>query len=277
MEFGVSLSPKPFAVAVPWLFAGDLPRGLAAASALGHDVVELSLRSADDIDIRSLRDELARLGLRVSAITTAPAKILDGLVMSSADADVRRATVERLIAVLDLAGELRADLIIGGIRGRLEGTPDARSRQREHVIECMRVCARRAAALAVRLLLEPINRYESNLVNRASEGAELLAEVGEPCAGLLLDTFHMNIEEPCIESSLREVSHLLGYVHIADSNRMAPGCGHIDFGAVLATLVEIGFAGPLVAEILPLPDDETAARTAAEFVAARLGACHARA
>jgi 5-keto-L-gluconate epimerase len=129
----------------------------------------------------------------------------------------------------------------------------------------MRDCARRAAGLGVTLLLEPINRYETNFVNTAAEGIALLEEIGEPSMKLLLDTFHMNIEERTLAGALRAAGDRLGYVHIADSNRRAPGQGHIDFPAVMSALDAIAYRGMLVAEILPLPDDVEAARLTVAF------------
>ena len=75
----------------------------------------------------------------------------------------------------------------------------------------------------------------------------------------------MNIEEVSITDAIRRAASRLGYVHLVDSNRHAPGQGHLPFASILGVLDEIGFAGPLVAEVIPLPDDETAARDTAAF------------
>jgi sugar phosphate isomerase/epimerase len=76
----------------------------------------------------------------------------------------------------------------------------------------------------------------------------------------------MNIEERDFATTIRRVGDRLGYVHLADSNREAPGQGHINFGEVFQALDDTGYSGPLVAEVLPLPDDLTAARRAASFL-----------
>ena len=123
----------------------------------------------------------------------------------------------------------------------------------------MRECAVYAGRRDVLILLEPINRYETDVVNTAEQGAELIEACGCGNVKLLLDTFHMNIEEPSIEDSIRKAGEHLGYIHFADSNRHAPGMGHTAFESILETLTEIGYAGPIVLEILPWPDDEQAA------------------
>ncbi len=77
--------------------------------------------------------------------------------------------------------------------------------------------------------------------------------------GLLLDTFHMNIEEPSIVESIRMSKDHLFHFHIADSNRWYPGAGHIGFGKILEILTQISYQGFISAEILPLPDSDSAA------------------
>ena len=81
----------------------------------------------------------------------------------------------------------------------------------------------------IRLALEPINRYETTLINNAAQGLELIERVGADNFGLLLDTFHMNIEEPSIEDSIRQTGDRIFHFHVADSNRWYPGAGHLDF------------------------------------------------
>jgi sugar phosphate isomerase/epimerase len=120
--------------------------------------------------------------------------------------------------------------------------------------------------LDVHLLVEPINRYETNFINTAQDGIELIEAIGHPCVKLLLDTFHMNIEEidPCI--TIRKAAKHLGYVHFADSNRQAPGRGHINFQAIADVLAEIGYRGFINAEILPIPDDEQALLQTGQYI-----------
>ena len=100
-------------------------------------------------------------------------------------------------------------------------------------------------------MIEPINRYESNVINRLDQGLELIHTIDSEHIKLLPDTYHMNIEEQSIEKSLIEAGSCIDYVHFADNNRMAPGWGHIDFSKILATLKEIAYAGPIGVEILP--------------------------
>jgi sugar phosphate isomerase/epimerase len=111
----------------------------------------------------------------------------------------------------------------------------------------------------VPLLYEPLNRYETNLLNRQLEAAQFLEARGIANVKLLCDLFHMNIEEVSNAATLRACGRHVGHVHFADSNRQAIGFGHTDAASVIAALKDIGFAGYLSGEILPLPDSEAAA------------------
>jgi len=124
-----------------------------------------------------------------------------------------------------------------------------------------------AAERGVELVVEPINRYETNFLNTVAEALAFLDEVAAPNVGLLFDTFHANIEEPSLAASLRAASPRLRHVHVADSNRWAPGSGHLDFAAIIATLRALGYDGWLSAEILPLPGnaEQAAAQTIAHL------------
>ena len=100
---------------------------------------------------------------------------------------------------------------------------------------------------------------ETDLIVTVSEGLELIEKVGADNFGLLLDTFHMNIEEPSIEQSIRRAGDSIFHFHVADSNRWYPGAGHLDFKLIVDVLNEIDYTGYLSAEILPLPNPDTCA------------------
>jgi sugar phosphate isomerase/epimerase len=116
----------------------------------------------------------------------------------------------------------------------------------------------------VRFAIEPINRYETDLLNDVQSGLRFLERLGQDNVGLLLDTFHMNIEERNLIESIRLARTRLFHFHVADSNRWYPGAGHIDFRSVLATLDDIDYSGFVSAEILPMPDPDSAAKNTIE-------------
>jgi len=119
-----------------------------------------------------------------------------------------------------------------------------------------------AESVGAAILLEPLNRYESNSLPRQEDGAAIVREVGSPAVRLMSDTFHMHIEEPDTPAAIRAVGDTIGHVHLADNTRREPGSGDIDFAAILAALREVGFTGHMAFECgLTGPADEVLPRS----------------
>jgi RpiB/LacA/LacB family sugar-phosphate isomerase len=263
-QFAVALSPRR-TVFGPVLFADRFLEGLQAAAQVGFQKIEISLRHPDDFPNKELDNILSQSGLGLSAIATGQSCLHDDLCLCSPSSDLCQMTVDSLKAYMHIGKRLGSVVIIGGIRGRLTGSVQEMNEQRQRAIAAIRDCAAYARELGVPLVLECINRYETNFICSVDEGLAALDEVGDPDLKLLLDTFHMNIEEPDIVESIQKVAGRLGYIHFSDSNRQAPGCGHIDFIRVLDTLKSIGYTGTISTEVLPIPDDSTALNKVAEF------------
>jgi D-psicose/D-tagatose/L-ribulose 3-epimerase len=103
--------------------------------------------------------------------------------------------------------------------------------------------------------MELLNRYEAHLLNNAEQGLQFVREVGAPNVGLLLDTYHMNIEEADLPQAIKNANDKLFLFHAADSNRQAVGRGHIDWGAIQRALQAIGYAGDVIFECVPVGPD----------------------
>jgi sugar phosphate isomerase/epimerase len=153
------------------------------------------------------------------------------------------------------------------MRGRIDWFPVKEAEAaRAQIIDALGALTDYAAPYGVRITLEPANRYEVDFVRSTQEALEVVAEVARPGFGLMLDVFHMNIEDASIEDSLRQARPVLWHIHIADSNRLPPGQGHLDFASIIATLREIGYEGYLSGEMSPRPDPDTAARVTIEYM-----------
>ncbi len=239
-------------------FSGDLADNLSCIAGLGYCGVELAIRDPKLVNLESLVEFLHRFGLAVPAIGTGQAWNEEGLSFTDPDPAVRRAAIERIKSHVPLAKRFNAVIIIGLIRGKfVEGVEKSEAMQ--WLTQALRECSLTAESDGVRLALEPINRYETSLINSAHEGMELVSWVNSPNFGLLLDTFHMNIEEVNITSSLHFCGDRIFHFHVADSNRWNPGKGHLDFQSILGSLKNIGYDGYISGEFLPLPDAVTAA------------------
>jgi sugar phosphate isomerase/epimerase len=240
-------------------FKGDFASNVARIAEMGYTGVELAIRDPDLINIEELQGVLAAHGLIVPAIGTGQAWGEEKLSFTSCDPEVRAAAVERIKRHFDLATHFNAIIIIGLIRGM---TPAGQTHEQSiaYLIENLRECAYLASSQKVRLSLEPINRYETDLIHTVEESLNLLEQIGADNLGLLLDTFHMNIEEPVIEASIRAAGDRIFHFHVADSNRWYPGAGHLDFQSILNTLRATGYQGYVSGEFLPKPDSILAAQ-----------------
>jgi sugar phosphate isomerase/epimerase len=113
--------------------------------------------------------------------------------------------------------------------------------------------------MGVGIAFEPLNRYETSLLNTVEEGLSFIEKINSKSLGMLLDTFHMNIEKPSIEKSMCLAGDRIFHFHYADSNRNYPGHGHLDFKSVMRTLVDIGYQGFVSGEHRAYPDPLMAA------------------
>jgi len=247
------------------LLSGTFSEKLHKAHRLGYDGVELLIRDPSKIDVSTVTAAARSAGIQVAALNTGGASALDGLSLTCASRQVRLNAMKRLESFVDLATEWETMVDIGLMRGRLDAIRDS-TMAADVMLSALGQIGEYAAKKGVKLTLEPINRYETDCVPNADEGLRLLDRLGSPAFGLLLDTFHMNIEDKSFESSIRHAGHLLWHMHVADSNRLAPGCGHVDFGKIVKTLQEIGYEGYMSLEALALPDPDRAAAMAVEHL-----------
>jgi 5-keto-L-gluconate epimerase len=260
-DLGISISPKRSEFA-PLLFSGDLNRGMQSAKDLGYCGVELSLLDSHALHQDKILDNLKTLGLKVYAIATGQTYYHDGYSLYAPTEGKRQKAIERLKAHIDFASRLNSAVIIGGIRGKISSQGIAFEDLKEKGTLALKACVQYADEKKVLLLLEPINRYETNVINTLTEGVEFIKKIGSSHLKLIPDTFHMNIEERSLEESIVDAGASIGYIHFADSNRLSPGWGHIDFPKVLSALKKIKYAGPVGIEVLPKPDDYRAAEQA---------------
>jgi 5-keto-L-gluconate epimerase len=248
---------RPIPVA---LCTGSFRERVRKAAALGADGLELMTIDPRALDVAEMRTALEQHGVSVPAVGSGAIAFATGLTLLHGDAGASARAQTLLDDLIEFAAALGAPLVtIGSFRGRLAaGGPGARDR----LAEMLCAAAEHARREGVRLALEPANRYEVDFVNNAAEGLAFVSEVGHPALGLLLDTFHANIEERSLIAPFHSLAAagLLWHVHVGDNNRLAPGWGMIDFRAIVGTLHGLGYDGYLSAELLALPDGDVAAR-----------------
>jgi 5-keto-L-gluconate epimerase len=251
-----SISPESFG---PILLRGAVRDIFLMAAQWGYDGVELHLLHPAEID----RDEVKRLqlqhGLGIPTLGTGMAARVEGLTFSDPDPDIRHRAVKRIREQIELAAFLGSAVTLGSLLGRVGTESAERTIRREGALACLEECCEAADEAGVTLLLEPLNRYENDYLNTFQEALDVMTKIRRPNLKLLADTFHMNIEEADMEGSLRKAASYLGLVHLADSNRQAPGHGHLDVDGILKTLRDLNYEGYLSFEVLPLPNPRQAA------------------
>jgi sugar phosphate isomerase/epimerase len=271
IKIGIAVAPREALPSAFVVFRDDLEVSLRKAGALGYDGVELALLHPGQIDPGRIEALLDEYGLEIPMISSGQVFAEGGLCFTSPDREVRTRAVSRIKGLVDAAVRFRSMVNIGRVRGPLEpGRP--RQVSEDRFLEALGEAAGYAEAKGVVIALEPVNRYEIDFINRVEEAVEMIGRLGRPNVTVMPDVFHMNIEEASIEASLAGHRDHIGYVHFADSNRLAPGMGHLNFPNIVATLKAAGYSGYVTAEILPHPDPDAAAARAAGYLRALLPA-----
>ena len=228
--------------------AEELSGPVRRLAELGYDAVELGaeLPLAEADRARALIDEA---GLSVSSICPSFTTERD---LAHPDPEVRENAVHYLREVADLAGAVGAPVIIAAPTAFLRTRPIAsESEEWDLAVESIGAAGEYAASVGVDLTLECWNRYGTFLLNRLEQATRLWREAGLRSGGVLPDTYHMNIEERSLPEAIRAAGSLINHFHLSDSNRSAPGLGHVDFASVLRALLDIGYPGYLTFELDP--------------------------
>ena len=256
----VTVSLVPEARGGPFVFWDDLPAACRKAAALGFDGIEVFPGGANELADSTLRPLLADNGLGLAAAGTGAGWVRHRLTLVSPDPAVRTRARSFVRSIIDAAGPLGAPAIIGSMQGR-HGEGVDRDSALGYLADALEELGEAARPHGVPLVLEPLNRYETNLVNSLADGVGLLSKLSTTNVALLADLFHMNIEEANTADALRAAGARVGHVHFVDSNRRPAGCGHTDFGPIAGALAEIDYSGYASAEALPYPDPDGAAGT----------------
>ena len=171
--------------------------------------------------------------------------------VSSPDESVRLGGVEYLKKIVECIGYMEGTLL-SGVSYAGWGTPsyilDDKRPLVENSIRSMREIIKTAEDNGVTYCVEAVNRFETCIINTAAEALEYVARVDSPNIGVLLDTYHMNIEENSIGDAIRLVGDRLTSFHTGENNRMAPGRGHIDWDEVFSALSDIGYKNRIISE-----------------------------
>lgn len=255
IKLALAVAPENALESAFVVFRDRLESSVEKAAALGYDGVELALLNREQADLASLKRTLASTGIEIPMVSTGQIFADTGVSFTDPDPGKRKKAVEDFLGLMEVAAELGSMINIGRLRGVLtDGVPSE-----EYFLASMEQVLGRAETLGVTVALETVNRYEINFLNTCDECGAMIDRIGHPRLKMMPDVFHMNIEDPSLEGAFwRHASHI-AYVHLADSNRWAPGRGHLDFAAIIGALRSSGFEGYTSVEILPFPEPDQAA------------------
>jgi len=228
---------------------GQVAKHLKKIRALGYHGIDLFIKPLPEPKLDVLQKAFAANDLEVSVIF--PLILFEsGLILTDPDREKRLEAVRVFKTQIDLARTLGAKIVLGLGRGNpVEGEGESEFQSR--FSESMKEMADYAGEREVEIVMEPIHRYLISTFNRVDQSLDFLDRFGLNTVNLLLDTFHMNIEERSIEGAIQSAEGRIGHVHAVDNNRGAPGDGHLDFERIVSTLVETGYDEYLSVETQP--------------------------
>lgn len=235
-----------------WMRVEPLRRSLERAAAFGYESVELT-GEPGAIASGDIAKLLADLGVRCWGVGS----VMRGeRNLAAADGRQRERTVEYLRSIVRMAGELGGSVVTVVPTTIGQTVPEASAdREWAWVVQGLQRVEQEARDCGLMLAIEPINRFETYLINRADQALALADDVGGEC-GVCLDTFHLAMEESDLLAAIELVGSRLRDFHVADNNRLAPGMGSLPWTGIVETLRAVGYDGALAAEFLP-PVDRT--------------------
>jgi D-psicose/D-tagatose/L-ribulose 3-epimerase len=215
---------------------------------MGFDLIEFGIEGTGDLDYKRAAAIAGDLGLDVS-VCAAMGPDRD---LIHPDETIRKSSAEYVRHCIDAAEVLGGANVIGPLYSSVgrcwQATPDERARDVDILVAQLQALSRYAGDRGVVLCIEPLNRFETSFLNLSEQAVEIVDRVDHPACGILLDTFHMNIEEKSIGDAIRAAGPRLRHVHTCENDRGAPGSGHVPWNEVAGACRDIGFDGPFVIE-----------------------------
>ena len=246
ISISVAATPSPMPQI---MFSGGLEHDLPMLAEMGFDGVDLFFpdpRAVDAVKVRRLLDEN---GLKAAMLASQGDLMADGLYLNVPERLPE--LLERSLYHLEQCAVLNTMPNVGFLRGRHDARPDSF----RHMADGLARYCELAAGMGVNVLLEPICRYEIDSVLTTAQALELWKAAGEPAnLTLLLDLFHMNMEEASLCGAVSAAAGRIGHVHLVENTRAVPGLGCQALGDVVDCLTRAGYEGFLGLEAVPGPD-----------------------
>jgi len=234
---------------------------------LNYDGIELSLLEPEKLDVGKIIEIKDSYEMEISALGTGSTFIRFGYSLGHANENLRQKAIERISKYIEFARDTDSKVIIGLIRGRYNSESSAK-KEKLNIISSLKECCRIAENNNVMLVFEPINSFEIDSYNTVSEAVNLIDEIGSENLKLLLDSYHINLEEDpgFIWDYLKDITNYVGHIHLADCTRRAPGTGHFDFRTFLTIFKIAGYSDFASIETIMKPSFEEVAKESVDYL-----------
>lgn len=220
----------------------------ACLSANGFIGIEPIITGVYQTPVNDILELLKRHHLRITGFRTGGIVQKHQVSFSDLNAQKRKEALDRFLEVTHYAAEFgNPKLLVGLMQGKLEDGGSLKTAE-GLIKDCVAVCCDEAEKLGLEFDMEPVNHFELNYHNTVGDMAAFIREIGKPNLKILIDTYHMYLEERSIEEAVLQAKGILGHVHLADSNRLIPSTGCFDFPTFFDLLNEIGYKGSFTTE-----------------------------
>lgn len=234
---------------------------------LHYDGIELSLLEPEKIEVKKILEVADSYAMKIPALGTGATYIRFGFSLGDMEETIRKKAIDRIEKYIEFARETESKVIIGLIRGRYK-SDNSPKKEILNIIASLKECCWIAQNNNVELVFEPINQFEIDSYNTISQALELLKDVGSDNLKLLIDSYHIYLEEDpgFVWEDLEEIAHLVKHLHLADTTRRAPGTGHFDFKSFLEIFKKKGYNGFCSIETIMKPSFEEVARESSQYL-----------
>lgn len=246
-------------------YQGALEKSFSDLASYGYEGVELMTLNPSKLDWQFVKDEAEKNNLSVILVCTGEIYGQLGLTYTDPNPEVRREAIERTKEIIDFASFLGANINIGRIRGGYRAE-FSKGETENLAVEAFRQVSDYAITKNVSIALESVTIMQTNFINTLAEAADMVDRVDRPNFKLMMDIFHLNLEEKDVIEAIKKYSSYNIHVHLADNNRRYPGHCGLDFEKIIRTFRECGYEGNFCTEIYQIPNQVEAAKGAMTYL-----------
>ncbi|MFQ6094572.1 MAG: sugar phosphate isomerase/epimerase family protein [Candidatus Bathyarchaeia archaeon] len=243
------------------------PEIIGKAATLGYEGIELNFKEwPSELNLDEIEESMNRFDVKIAAIGTRHMYVTHGLYLSSPHKDVRKRALAYITECMKISRRLGCSIVQAGwaFQGsRLEAPFPAAWRQ---AVESLKEVGRRALDCGLLFVIEFACKQNAELVNTMDDALLMLDEVGCENVLVMADIFHIYMEKGPLRETILKGGKRLGYVHLADSDRLTPGRGRIDFQELINALKEINYKGYMIMEFNPDPSADESLEQAIQYV-----------